>query len=75
MHLRRNRNQLVEGRHPVTNQAINNRENLENAYSTKMDFGYDSGYESCDENRIRYRDVIAGDHDDMPLDQLVQALQ
>ena len=34
--------------------------------------GYDSGYES--EREYDYEDVIRGDHDDVPLDQLVLGL-
>lgn len=37
------------------------------------EFDYDSGYES-DGARIAHRDVIAGDYDDLPLDQLINGL-
>ena len=34
--------------------------------------GYDSGYES--EREYDFNDVIAGDHDDVPLDDLIRGL-
>ena len=38
-----------------------------------MEFEYDSGYES-NEAEFELADVLAGDHDDIPLDQLLMGM-